>query len=167
MIKLSTLKPNPENPRIIKDDKFEKLVNSLKEFPQMMELRPIIVNEDNIIMGGNMRFNALIEIGHKEVPDSWVKQSKDLRPDQWHEFIIKDNLGYGQWDYDALANGWDEEELEKWGLDIPGFEPLKEEKEDDKKTISTRLIVECGDLVKLSALFSELQDRGFNCELKE
>lgn len=167
MIKLSTLKPNPDNPRTIKDDKFQKLVASLKEFPEMMDIRPVIVNEENIIMGGNMRYNALIEIGYSEVPDSWVKRYKDLRPDQWHEFIIKDNLPYGQWDYDALANGWDDKDLEKWGLDIPGFEPLEEEKEDDKKAISTRLIVECGDLVKLSALFSELQDRGFNCELKE
>jgi len=97
-MKLSEIKLNPKNPRICKDDKFKKLVKSLQEFPQMMELRPIIVDEDNIIQGGNMRFRALKELGFKEIPDSWVKQGKDLTPEQWREFVIKDNISYGIFD---------------------------------------------------------------------
>ncbi|HWR94107.1 MAG TPA: ParB N-terminal domain-containing protein, partial [Flavobacterium sp.] len=99
MIKLSSLKPNPKNPRLIKDDKFMKLVKSLETFPQMMELRPIIVDENNVIQGGNMRFKALHHLGFKEIPESYVKQGKDLTEEQWREFVIKDNVGFGEWDF--------------------------------------------------------------------
>ena len=103
-MKLSEIKPNPSNPRIIKDDKFAKLVQSIKDFPQMLELRPIVINSDNIVLGGNMRLRACKEAGLKEVP---VMRADDLTPEQQAEFIIKDNFGFGEWDWDMLANQWD------------------------------------------------------------
>lgn len=122
-IKLSSIKPNPDNPRLIKDDKFYKLVESIKTFGEkMMPLRPIVIDENKIILGGNMRFKALKELGYKEVPASWVKSANDLSEAQKKEFIIKDNVGFGSWDFDSLANDWDGVLLEEWGLDMPNWE---------------------------------------------
>jgi DNA modification methylase len=115
---INEIKPNPSNPRIIKDDKFNKLVKSIQDFPQMLELRPIVIDENNIVLGGNMRLKACIEAGLKDVP---VKQAKELTEEQKKEFIVKDNVGYGEWDWDDLANNWDVEQLTDWGLDIPDF----------------------------------------------
>jgi hypothetical protein len=116
---INEIKPNPNNPRIIKDDKFKKLVKSIQDFPQMLELRPIVIDENNIVLGGNMRLKACIEAGLTDVP---VKQAKDLTKEQKKEFIVKDNVGYGEWDWDDLANNWDEQLLTEWGLDIPNFD---------------------------------------------
>ena len=121
MIKISKIKSNPNNPRIIKDDKFKKLCKSISELPKMMELRPIVVDENFVVQGGNMRLKALTELGYKEIPDEWVKQAKDFSQDELKEFIIKDNVGFGEWDWDDLANNWDVEKLEDWGLDIPNL----------------------------------------------
>jgi hypothetical protein len=115
LTKLSEIKSNPNNPRIIKDDKFQKLVQSIKEFPQMLDLRPIVVNEDMIVLGGNMRLKACKEAGIKEVP---IIKASDLTEEQQKAFIIKDNVGYGEWDWDMLANEWDADELVEWGLDV-------------------------------------------------
>ena len=115
---INEIKPNPSNPRIIKDDKFKKLVKSIQDFPQMLELRPIVIDENNIVLGGNMRLKACIEAGLKDVP---VKQAKELTEEQKKEFIVKDNVGFGEWDWSDLANNWETEELEEWGLDIIGF----------------------------------------------
>jgi hypothetical protein len=123
MIKLSTIKSNPNNPRVIKDDKFAKLVNSIKEFPKMMELRPMVVNSDMVVLGGNMRLKALKEAGYKEVPDEWVKSAESLTEEEQRRFIIADNVGFGEHDWDMLANEWDAVELEAWGLDMPSFAP--------------------------------------------
>ena len=124
-IKLSSIKPNPDNPRLIKDDKFYKLVESIKTFGEkMMPLRPIVIDENKIILGGNMRFKALKELGYKEVPASWVKSANDLSEAQKKEFIIKDNVGFGSWDFDSLANDWDGVLLEEWGLDMPNWESV-------------------------------------------
>ena len=124
-IKLSSIKPNPDNPRLIKDDKFYKLLESIKTFGEkMMPLRPIVIDENNIILGGNMRFKALKELGYKEVPSGWIKQAKDLTEEQKKEFIIKDNVGFGNWDFDVLANDWDSDLLEGWGLDMPDWEMI-------------------------------------------
>jgi DNA modification methylase len=126
---INEIKPNPNNPRIIKDDKFKKLVKSIQDFPQMLELRPIVIDENNIVLGGNMRLKACIEAGLTDVP---VKQAKELTEEQKKEFIVKDNVGYGEWDWDDLANNWDEQLLTEWGLDIPNFEQeLLEAEEDD------------------------------------
>lgn len=115
-MKINLIKPNPNNPRIIKDDKFKKLVQSIKDFPQMLELRPIVIDENNIVLGGNMRLKACQELGLKDVPTIYAK---DLTEDQKKEFIIKDNVGFGEWNWDDLANEWDSELLTEWGLDIP------------------------------------------------
>ena len=115
-MQINLIKPNPNNPRIIKDDKFKKLVQSIKDFPQMLELRPIVIDENNIVLGGNMRLKACQELGLKDVPTIFAK---DLTEDQKKEFIIKDNVGFGEWNWDELANDWDEELLVEWGLDLP------------------------------------------------
>jgi DNA modification methylase len=127
-MKLSDIKPNPSNPRIIKDEKFAKLVQSIKDFPQMLELRPIVINSDNIVLGGNMRLRACKEAGLKEVP---VMRADDLTPEQQAEFIIKDNVGFGEWDWEMLANQWEAEKLNDWGLDVPDFEATQLDAEED------------------------------------
>ena len=132
MIKLSTIKSNPNNPRVIKDDKFAKLVNSIKEFPKMMELRPMVVNADNIVLGGNMRLKALKEAGYTEVPEAWVKSAESLTEEEQRRFIIADNVGFGEHDWAMLQTEWDVEELAEWGLEILNFEPETElEAEED------------------------------------
>ena len=115
-VKINSIKTNPKNPRLIKDDKFKKLVKSIQEFPQMLELRPIVVDENNIILGGNMRYKACIEAGLKEI---YILKAEDLTEQQKDEFIVKDNVGFGEWDWDILANEWDSELLNDWGLDVP------------------------------------------------
>ena len=130
-MKLTEIKSNPNNPRVIKDHKFEKLKKSISEFPKMMELRPMVINEDNIVLGGNMRLKALKDLGYKEVPDEWVKQAKDLTEDETRRFIIADNVGFGDHDWDMLSNEWNAEELESWGLDIPDFKVTNLEAEED------------------------------------
>jgi len=117
-MKLNEIHLNSNNPRLIKDDKFKKLVNSMREFPKMMELRPIVVDETMTIQGGNMRYRALKELGYKEIPDNWVKQANDLTEDEKKRFIIADNVGFGEWDMDILANEWDVEQLNDWGVDL-------------------------------------------------
>ena len=131
-MKLSNIRVNPNNPRICKDDKFQKLVNSIREFPKMMELRPMVVNSDNIVLGGNMRLKALKELGYKDIPDEWVKSARDLTEDEARRFIIADNVGFGEHDWEVLKNEWDVDELNDWGLDIPDFdvEPLEAEEDD-------------------------------------
>ena len=113
-VKITEVKTNPNNPRLIRDDKFKKLVKSIKEFPQMLELRPIVVNDDMIVLGGNMRLKACKEAGLKEVP---IIKASDLTDEQQKEFIVKDNVGFGEWDWDILANEWNSVELEDWGID--------------------------------------------------
>jgi hypothetical protein len=125
---IGTIIPNPKNPRIIKDDKFKKLVKSIQEFPQMLELRPIVVDSNMVVLGGNMRLKACIAAGLKEVPIIVADQLTDA---QKGEFIIKDNVGFGEWDWDLLANEWDVETLQDWGLDVGGFDLNASEFGDD------------------------------------
>jgi DNA modification methylase len=148
-VKISAVKSNPNNPRIIKDDKFKKLVTSIKEFPQMLNIRPIVVNDEMIVLGGNMRLKACIEAGLKEVA---IIKASDLTPEQQNEFIIKDNVGFGEWDWNELANTWDAEQLVEWGLDIPSFEVENLEAEEDdfeapEGGIETDIVV--GDLFEI------------------
>jgi hypothetical protein len=126
IVKLSEVKLNPNNPRLIKDDKFKKLVQSIKDFPEMLNIRPIVVNQDMIILGGNMRYKACKEAGLKEIPVIVT----DLTEEQQKEFLIKDNVSGGEWDWDLL-NEWDTEQLEDWGLDIPIDEKIDKLKEDE------------------------------------
>ena len=145
---IGTIIPNPTNPRIIKDDKFKKLVKSIQEFPQMLELRPIVVDGNMVVLGGNMRLKACIAAGLKEVPIIVADQLTDA---QKGEFIIKDNVGFGEWDWDLLANEWDVETLEDWGLELP-FDntPVLEAEEDDYEAPSEiKTDVVLGDLIEI------------------
>jgi DNA modification methylase len=153
LVKISEVKPNPKNPRIIKDGKFQKLVKSIQEFPDMLNKRPLIVftDVDNkyVVLGGNMRLKACKEIGLKEIPiivaDEWTEEQKN-------EFLIKDNVGFGEWDWDSLANEWDVESLDNWGLDLPidlHVEELEAEEDNYEipKTIETDIVL--GDLFEI------------------
>ena len=128
-MKLSTIRPNPKNPRVLRDDKFQKLKKSIGDFPKMMELRPIVVDDEGVILGGNMRFRALQDIYGKngEIPDAWVKRAADLTEDEKRQFVIKDNAAFGEWDWDMLANEWDAEELEWWGIEPPKWDYTESE----------------------------------------
>ena len=149
LTKISDIKLNPNNPRLIKDDKFKKLVKSIQDFPEMLNIRPIVVNSDMIILGGNMRYKACKEAGLKEIP---VIIADNLTEKQEREFLIKDNTSGGEWDFDMLANEWDIEQLEEWGLDIPDFEQVEEleAKEDDFDTTPPEIPkTEMGDLYEI------------------
>ena len=148
-VKISEIKTNPKNPRLIKDDKFRKLVKSIQEFPQMLELRPIVVDENNIVLGGNMRLKACLEVGLKEV---YIVKADDLTEQQKDEFIVKDNVGFGEWDWDILANEWDTEKLQDWGLDLPLDLSVEElEAEEDNYEIPDEITTDIvlGDLFEI------------------
>lgn len=148
-VKLSEIKNNPNNPRILKDDKFKKLVKSIQDFPKMLEIRPIVVNSDMIVLGGNMRLKACKEAGLKEVP---IVLADDLTEDEQRQFIIKDNVGFGEWDWEIIANEWDANLLEDWGLDVPDFsvneEPSAEEDDYEMpEEVQTDIVL--GDLFEI------------------
>jgi DNA modification methylase len=147
LIKISQVKSNPNNPRLIKNDKFKKLVKSVQEFPEMLELRPIVVDENMIVLGGNMRLKACIEAGLKEV---WIEVA-DLTEQQKKEFTIKDNVGFGEWEWDMLANEWEQTELEDWGLDGFPFEDktLKAEEDNFKVPDEIKTDIVLGDLFEI------------------
>lgn len=148
-VKLSEIKNNPNNPRILKDDKFKKLVKSIQDFPKMLEIRPIVVNSDMIVLGGNMRLKACKEAGLKEVA---IVLADDLTEDEQRQFIIKDNVGFGEWDWEMLANEWEAEQLEEWGLDVPELtiteEPAAEE-DDYEMPDEVQTDIVLGDLFEI------------------
>ncbi len=149
-VKISEVKVNPNNPRLIKDDKFKKLVQSVKDFPEMLNIRPIVVNKDMIILGGNMRFKACKEAGLKEVPIIIT----DLTEEQQREFLIKDNVSGGEWDWDILANEWNTDDLENWGLDLPIFEnndvyEIEPEEDDYEIPNEIKTDIVLGDLFEI------------------
>ena len=166
-MKLSEIKAKPNNPRVIRDDKFEKLKNSIESFPQMLALRPIVVDTDGIILGGNMRLRALQDLGYKEIPDEWVKRADELTEEQKREFIIKDNVGFGQWEWDMLANEWDSEQLSEWGLDMPdwaGDEPNIDDLigEDKNKPPTMKITFESPEQLQAAEIdIQELLDRKY------
>lgn len=123
-MKLKDIKPNPNNPRVLRDDKFQKLKQSIQEFPKMLSLRPIVIDENNVVLGGNMRLRALQDLGFTDLDDSCVKYANDLTEEEKKRFIIADNVAFGEWDWDTLANDWDVVDLEAWGLNIPKFDPV-------------------------------------------
>lgn len=149
-VKITEVIANPNNPRVIRDDKFKKLVKSINEFPEMLELRPIVVNDEMVVLGGNMRLKACKEAGLKEVH---IIKASNLSEEQQAEFIIKDNVGFGEWDWDMLANEYDEQDLRDWGLDLPVFESINEleAEEDDfeepESIIETDIVL--GDLFEI------------------
>ena len=147
-VKITEVISNPNNPRLIKDDKFKKLVKSIQEFPDMLNVRPIVVNKDMVVLGGNMRLKAIKEAGIKEINVDIV----DWNEQQQKEFIVKDNVGYGEWDWDDLANNWDAEELTDWGLDIPNFIVEELEAKDDEFAVpdtGTKTDIVLGDLFEI------------------
>ena len=158
LIKISQVKSNPNNPRLIKNDKFKKLVKSVQDFPEMLELRPIVVDENMIVLGGNMRLKACIEAGLKEV---WIEVAEGLTEEQKKEFIVKDNVGFGDWEWDMLANEWDSVQLAEWGLDVWQNE---DDIEDIEEVIDfnedVNFIIKCENLKELEELKDKLKLTG-------
>jgi DNA modification methylase len=149
-MKLSSIHINPDNPRTIKDERFKKLVRSITDFPKMMELRPIVVDNTGMILGGNMRFKVLQELKYKDIPDLWVKRADSLTDEEKQRFIIEDNVPFGEWDWETLANEWDQEKLAEWGLEIPDFGNKLEAVEDDYEIpdeVKTDIVL--GDLFEI------------------
>ena len=139
IVKIQKIKPNQTNPRYIRDFKFQKLVKSIKEFPEMLNLRPIVVDENMVVLGGNMRLKAILEAGIQEVP---VSIAEGLTEDQKQEFIIKDNVSYGDWDWDVLANQWDTQTLDDWGMTInfggdDYFDAKERQKDSSERPMAT------------------------------
>lgn len=170
MVKLSTLRINPDNPRLIKDEKFEKLCSSVKDFPKMMSLRPIVVDSDGMILGGNMRYIALDHLGYREIPDEWIKRAEELTEEERRRFIIEDNVSFGEWDFDILASDWDIEDLNEWGLDFPEKKELFEDEYEvpEEDEIETDIVpgdvfeigphrMVCGDSTHADIVFTLLQ----------
>lgn len=148
-VKIGDIRINPDNPRIIKDYKFKKLVKSIKEFPEMLQIRPIVVNDENVILGGNMRYKACQDARIDEV---YIIKAKDLTEEQQKEFLIKDNSGFGEWDWDILANNWDQDKLGEWGLDVPYTEDDVQEmnnpmNEQSEKPFATELDTQSNYLI--------------------
>lgn len=168
LVKISEVKPNPKNPRIIKDGKFQKLVKSIQEFPDMLNKRPLVTFTDTdgkyVVLGGNMRLKACKEIGLKEIPiivaDEWTEEQKN-------EFLIKDNVGFGEWDWDSLANEWDVEKLDDWGLDVPIFKDDEIELKDLSSTIDNlyRIEIVCKDEEHQENSYNKLIEEGYECRL--
>jgi ParB-like chromosome segregation protein Spo0J len=164
-VNINEVKTNPKNPRLIKDDKFRKLVKSIQEFPEMLELRPIVVDENNIVLGGNMRLKACKEAGLKEV---FVVKADNLTELQKDEFIVKDNVGFGEWDWDMLANEWDADKLDEWGLDVPIFkDAMDDELKDLSSTINNlyRIEIICKDEEHQENSYNKLIEEGYECRL--
>jgi len=166
-VKITEVKVNPNNPRLIKDDKFKKLVRSIKDFPEMLNIRPIVVNSDMIVLGGNMRLKACKEAGLKEVP---IIIADNLTEEQQREFLIKDNTSGGEWDWEMIANEWDAELLNDWGLDVWEPEEEKKEKEeprdlsDDLKE-TFEIIVSCGNEQEQEETFDYLTKKEYICRV--
>ena len=165
-VKLNAIKSNKDNPRLIKDDKFKKLVKSIKEFPEMLKLRPIVVDEDMVVLGGNMRLKASREAGLKEV---WIEVAEGLTEEQKKEFIVKDNVGFGEWDWDSLGNDWDNVKLGEWGMDV--WQNEDDEKNNDVNDISDNISEEYRVEIELNSereqqqIFEELTKKGYKCRI--
>jgi len=168
LVKISQVKANPKNPRVIKDDKFKKLVKSITDFPDMLNKRPLVcftdVDGKFVVLGGNMRLKACNQIGLKEIPiilaDEWTEEQK-------HEFLIKDNVGFGEWDWDDLANEWDIEKLEDWGLDVPKILVDDDDLKDLSSTIDSlyRIEIVCKDEEHQENSYNKLIEEGYECRL--
>ena len=147
-IAITKIKPNPKNPRVIKDTKFEKLVKSIKEFPKMLAIRPIVVNEEMVVLGGNMRLKACREAGLKKV---WVIKADELTEEEQKEFIVKDNVGFGDWDFEGLMEDFNVESLEDWGMDLPEVKFEKQKAKEDNFKQPEKIITKIreGDIIEI------------------
>ena len=159
LMSIKKIKPNPSNPRVIKDNKFQLLKKSLEDFPDMAKVRPIVVNKDMVVLGGNMRLKAMQAAGWKDVPVEVV----DWPEERQREFIIKDNVGFGEWDWELIASDWPE--VEEWGLDVPTFEVAEEKEQTDlsndlKETFE--VIISCSDESHQQQVYNKMISEGFN-----
>ena len=165
-VNISQVKTNPNNPRIIKNDKFQKLVKSIQEFPEMLKLRPIVVDEDMMVLGGNMRLKASKDAGLKQV---WIEIAEGLTEAQKKEFIVKDNVGFGEWEWDMLANEWDSVHLAEWGLDV--WQNEDDEQNNDVNDISDNIAEEYRVEIELTSereqeqVYNELTKKGYKCRI--
>ena len=157
---IKDIKQNNTNPRSISDTKLEQLKKSIKEFPKMLELRPLVIDEDNIVLGGNMRLKACRELGITDIP---VKKIEGLTQEQKNEFIIKDNLGYGEWDWDILFDDWDIEQLKDWGMDIKDDEYKEIEEDEDEG--DWFLNIEFTNESDVEYWFDKLKNEGLKCKI--
>lgn len=165
-VSITLVKENPNNPRYIRDNKFKKLVNSIKGFPEMFEKRPIVVDENMVVLGGNMRLKACKEAGLKKV---FIDIASGWTESQKKEFIIKDNIGFGEWDFDMLANEWNTELLNEWGLDLPEFDKnnFDDAFEDEGVGYKSQygVIVKCETEVEQEKIYKDLTGQGFDCKV--
>ena len=157
---IKEIKFNNTNPRTITDSKLEQLKKSIKEFPKMLELRPLVIDEDNIVLGGNMRLKACRELGITDIP---VKKIEGLTQEQKNEFIIKDNLGYGEWDWDILFDDWDIEQLKDWGMNIKDDEYKEIEEDEDEG--DWFLNIEFTNEADVEYWFDKLKNEGLKCKI--
>lgn len=162
-VDIRQVRSNPDNPRFIKGDKFEKLVKSIREFPQMLELRPIVVNKDMVVLGGNMRLKACEEAGIEQVP---IIFADNLTEEQQKEFIIKDNSSFGEWDWDLLANEWDVDMLNDWGIDVPNFDVEDSIDDTPEKEEKLMINVRCENEESQEALYQYLIKAGYDATKK-
>jgi hypothetical protein len=153
-IRITKILPNPNNPRIILGHKFQKLCDNIRRYPKLLELRPIVLEsrKNPMILGGNMRHKALQDIGYTEIPLSWIRYAEDLTDEEKQAFIILDNVGFGEWDLDALANEWSTEQLSNWGVDLPVFDEEKGKEEDNTVT-------EAKPIYKMEIFFNDKEDQ--------
>lgn len=170
-LNLNDIKLNEHNPRTINKRQLDKLVKSIEEFPEMTELRPIVVDENNTILGGNMRYRAMQKLG---MDTAEVVKVSGLTDEQKREFIIKDNVAFGDWDWDVLANEWDTDDLDEWGLDIPGANGKQKDRYTKKTNIpqyeitgKNPMISELYDLDKYNELIEEIEQADISDEVKE
>ena len=171
MIKLTDIFLNPNNPRVIKDWRFEKLCDNIRRFPKLLSLRPIVAESRKhpVILGGNMRYKALQAIGYEKIDPSWVKYADELTPEERQAFIILDNMDYGEWDYEALNIQWSFEQLADWGVEMPIFQEQEEEKEQDnavsdaKPTYKLEIIF--SDQEEQKKVHAYLADKGYRCKI--
>lgn len=163
-VPITKLKANPTNPRVLRDEKFAKLKRSIQEFPDMLNYRAIVAVTDTdgkyMVLGGNMRLRALQELGIKEAPvmlaDHWTEEQR-------REFIIKDNVGFGEWDWDTLANEWDAGQLDAWGLEVPKSFDAEPEENDDY-TPGFKLVIECISEQQQRQYYDEITKLGIECK---
>lgn len=163
-IPIGRLRANPTNPRVLRDDKFAKLKQSLQDFPDMLNKRPIVAVTDlqgnYMVLGGNMRLKACMDLKMKQVPvilvDEWTEEQR-------REFIVKDNVGFGEWDWDQLANEWDAGQLSDWGLDLPK-DPLPVDEDQEDYVPGFRLVIECTSEAQQQQYFKEITNLGIECK---
>lgn len=168
-MKVSDIKKNPGNPRQIKGEKLELLKASVGGFQKMMPLRPIVIDENNVVLGGNMRLAAIKALGLKDIPDEWVKKVTDLTEDEKKEFVIKDNAGFGEWDWDVIANEWSDLPLSDWGLDIPDADEQIENVNDTDLSDSLeslfKIEVSCANEAEQEETYNRLTEQGYQCRV--